>query len=118
MNPVWTLAMTVLVSSAFSSVYADPPDVKLSPPTPVQVVNAASAPVPVTLQGTSSVTGIVDVSGSVSITGTPTVNIAGGSVHVGTTKVADINALASIPASINLAPTTSVHTPSYGSRLP
>jgi hypothetical protein len=39
-------------------------------------------------------------------------------VHVGTTKVADINALASIPASINLAPTTSVHTPSYGSRLP
>ena len=76
------------------------------PSAPVTVVNTAANPVPVVQQGTSSITGSVTVNNtsgnpvpvtvsgtpSVTLAGTPTVNIGGGSVHVGTTLVAFIEA--------------------------
>jgi hypothetical protein len=90
---VLSLAVAILVGSAFSGVRAAPPDVKPSPSTPVQVMNTSANPVPVngsiTVTGTSNVnvtnttlpvTGSVNASQSgtwnVGIVGTPTVKVA------------------------------------------
>jgi hypothetical protein len=94
-------AIVALASSLtlLDSAYAAPQ----SPPSaPVTVVNTTANPVPVIQQGTTSVSGSVTVnntsanpvpvSGAVSITGTPNVNIAGGSLNIGTKVIADFEA--------------------------